>query len=155
MPFRCSANAASITSIRPTCSGCLSPIWLTKPETARRVRQRVGTVLDWAKAAGFRSGENPVAGVGKGLPKQPDRDDHHAALPYAKVPEFIQMLRLTDAGETGKLAFEFLILTATRTAEVLGAKWSEMDLAQKTWTDSGRAHEVGAQARCPIARALS
>src|SRR4051794_159246 len=50
----------------------LSPIWLTKPETARRVRQRLGTVLDWAKAAGFRAGDNPVSGVGKGLPKQGD-----------------------------------------------------------------------------------
>ena len=63
----------------------LSPIWLAKPETARRVRQRIGTVLDWAKAAGFRSGDNPIAGVAKGLPKQTGRDDHHKALPYDGV----------------------------------------------------------------------
>ena len=67
----------------------LSPIWLMKPETARRVRQRIGTVLDWAKAAGFRTGENPIDGVAKGLPKQTDRDEHHAALPYAAVPGFV------------------------------------------------------------------
>jgi integrase len=132
----------------------LSPIWLTKPETARRVRQRIGTVLDWAKAAGFRAGENPVAGVAKGLPKQPDRDDHHAALPYARVPEFIQILRQTDASEAAKLAFEFLILTATRTGEVLGAKWREVDLEQKTWTipgermKSARKHTAPLSARC-------
>jgi integrase len=132
----------------------LSTIWLTKPETARRVRQRIGTVLDWAKAAGFRAGENPVGGVGKGLPKQPDRDDHHAALPYAKVPEFIQTLRELDASEAAKLAFEFLILTATRTGEVLGAKWREVDFEQKTWTIPGermkaaRRHVVPLPERC-------
>ena len=74
----------------------LSPIWLTKPETARRVRQRIGTVLDWAKAAGFRAGENPVAGVAKGLPRQPDRKDHHAALPSAEVPGFLAALHEVD-----------------------------------------------------------
>ena len=71
----------------------LAPIWLTRPETARRVRQRIGVVLDWAKAAGFREGENPVAGVAKGLPRQPDRKAHHPALPYAEVPGFLAALR--------------------------------------------------------------
>src|SRR4051794_19596765 len=60
----------------------LSPIWLTKQETARRVRQRIGTVLDWAKAAGFRAGSNPVEEITKALPRQSDRKGHHAALPY-------------------------------------------------------------------------
>ena len=128
----------------------LSPIWLTKPETARRVRQRIGTVLDWAKAAGFRAGENPVAGVGKGLPKQPDRDDHHAALSYAQVPEFIRTLRETDASEAAKLAFEFLILTATRTGEVLGAKWREVDFEQKIWTIPGERMKAARQHVVPL-----
>ena len=105
----------------------LSPIWLTKGETARRVKQRIGTVLDWAKAAGFRSGENRVDGVSKGLPKQSDRKKHHAALPYADIPSFFQRLRASDDTEPSKLAFEFLILTATRTNEVLGLPWSEID----------------------------
>src|SRR5215218_7675851 len=65
----------------PDILNVLSPIWLTKPETGRRVRQRIGTVLDWAKAAGHRNGDNPVDGVLRGLPKQTDRDQHHAALP--------------------------------------------------------------------------
>ena len=95
-----------------------------------------------------------MAGVAKGLPKQPDRDDHHAALPYAKVPEFIQILRATDASEAAKLAFEFLVLTATRTGEVLGAKWREVDFAQQTWTipgermKSARQHVVPLPQRC-------
>jgi hypothetical protein len=63
----------------------LSPIWLTKPETARRVRQRIGTVLDWAKAVGHRAGSNPVKEISKALPRQSDRKGHHAALPYTEV----------------------------------------------------------------------
>ncbi len=82
----------------------LAPIWLTKPETARRVRQRIGTILDWAKAAGFRDGENPVAGVAKGLPKQPDRKAHHAALPYAEVPGFVAALDEVDISWSARLA---------------------------------------------------
>src|SRR4029079_590795 len=83
----------------------LAPIWLAKPETARRVRQRIGTVLDWAKAAGFRCGENPVAGVGKGLPKQAEPRKHHASLPFDEVPRFIDILRQSEASEPAKLAF--------------------------------------------------
>jgi integrase len=106
----------------------LSPIWLTKPETARRVRQRIGTVLDWAKAAGYRSGHNPVEGVAKGLPLQKGRENHHEAMPYAEVPAFLRNLRASDDGEIGRLALELLILTACRTGEVRSTKWSEFDL---------------------------
>lgn len=126
----------------------LAPIWLTKPETARRVRQRISTVLDWAKAAGHRTGDNPVAGIAKGLPKQPERSGHHAAIPFSTVPTFIQKLRNSDSNETVRLAFEFLILTAARTGEVIGAKQSEIDLASLVWTvpaermKGGRAHRV-------------
>ena len=132
----------------------LSPIWLTKPETARRVRQRIRTVLYWAKAAGYRSGENPVDGVAKGLPRQPDPDDHHTALPYLRIPEFLEKLRESDAGEPARLAFEFLILTATRTAEVLGAGWSEIDTEDRMWTiprermKGNREHRVPLSERC-------
>jgi integrase len=112
----------------------LSPIWLTKPETARRVRQRIGTVLDWAKASGLRDGENPVAGVGKGLPKQNDQAAHHKAIPYNDVPAFVQALQSSSSGETVKLAFEFLILTATRTNEVIGCRWDEIDFDSNNWT---------------------
>ena len=133
----------------------LSPIWLTKPETARRVRQRIGTVLDWAKAAGFRSGDNPVAGVARGLPKQTDRDDHHSALPYERVADFVQQLRASENSEIVRLAFEFLILTASRTSEVLGAQWAEIDFAEKFWTVPAERMKAGRQHRVPLApRAL-
>ena len=133
----------------------LSPIWLTRPETSRRVRQRIRTVLDWAKAAGFRFGDNPVEGVVKGLPKQLDRPKHHAALPYEDVPAFVKKLRQCNASEPAKLAFEFLILTATRTNEVIEAKWEEMDVRSATWTipiermnKSKREHRVPLSPRC-------
>ncbi|MCP4781237.1 MAG: integrase arm-type DNA-binding domain-containing protein [Hyphomicrobium sp.] len=130
----------------------LSPIWLKKPETARRVKQRIGTVLDWAKAAGFRSGDNIVHGVSKGLPRQPERRRHHATLPYAEVPAFVRTLRASDSNEPTKLAFEFLILTAARTNEVLQALWSEVE--DGVWTipaermKARREHRVPLSPRC-------
>ena len=132
----------------------LSPIWLAKAETARRVRQRMGTVLDWAKAAGFRTGENPVTGVSKGLPKQSERVTHHAAMPYVQVPAFMQQLRQSDANELTRLALEFLILTAARTGEVLGARRKEFDLDQAIWIvpaarmKAQREHRVPLTPRC-------
>jgi integrase len=134
----------------PDVLNVLSPIWLTKPETARRVRQRIGTVLDWAKAAGFRAGDNPVLGVAKGLPKQTDRDEHHAALSYEEVPGFIGRLRASDNGEMVRLAFEFLILTASRTSEVIGAKWNEFDVKQRVWTVPATRMKAGRTHRVPL-----
>ncbi len=129
----------------------LSPIWLTKPETARRVRQRIGMVLDWAKAAGHRSGDNPIDGVAKGLPKQGEREEHHAALPYAEVPAFVTRLcAISGQGEVSRLAFEFLILTAARTGEVLGAQWSEIDEAEALWIVPAARMKAGREHRVPL-----
>jgi integrase len=131
----------------------LSPIWLEIPETARRVRQRIKTVFDWAKAAGFRSGDNPVEGVSKVLPKHDGQQEHFAAMPYAQVPAFIQKLREYE-GVSTKLAFELLILTAARTSEVLKAKWTEFNLDGKMWIvpadrmKAKREHRVPLSARC-------
>ncbi|MER2634008.1 MAG: Arm DNA-binding domain-containing protein [Rhizobiaceae bacterium] len=69
----------------------LSPIWLAKPETARRLRQRLGTVFDWAKASGYREGDNPIEGVERGLPKNNRQKEHHAAMPCQRAPKFPQM----------------------------------------------------------------
>jgi len=128
----------------------LSSIWLIKPETARRVRQRLGTVFDWAKAAGHRTGENPVDGVAKGLPKQPEKKNHHEALPYADVPAFVKELRALESDEIVRLAFEFLILTACRTGEVVGAEWCEIDEAQKLWIIPANRMKAGREHRVPL-----
>ena len=128
----------------------LSPIWLTRPETARRVKQRIGTVLDWAKAAGHRLGDNPVEGVTKGLPKQTDDAEHHAALPYSDVPAFLSELRDVSTGAVIKLAFEFLILTAARTSEVLLAEPAEFDLKSNIWTVPAERMKAGKEHRVPL-----
>ena len=128
----------------------LSKIWLTKPETARRVRQRIGTVMDWAKAAGHRTGDNPINGIERGLPKQPKQQDHHAALPYSDLGSFVTNLRKIDANESTRLAFEFLILTATRTGEVRLAEWPEIDLEDKTWTIPAKRMKAGKIFRVPL-----
>ena len=130
----------------------LSEIWLKRPETARRVRQRIGAVFDWAKAAGFRSGENPVEGVTKGLPRQPDRDEHFAALPYTEVAGFLVKLSTAATSEGAKLALEYLILTASRTSEVLGARWAEMDLVKGIWTISSDRMKAGREHRVPLSK---
>lgn len=130
----------------------LSPIWLTKPETARRVRQRIKTVFDWAKAAGFRSGDNPVDGISKVLPKQPNSQAHHAALPYTEIPTFIKALHKSETSKTALLAFEFLILSATRTNEIINATWDEIDLKSKTWTIPGSRMKTKREHRIPLSR---
>jgi integrase len=130
----------------------LSPIWLEKPETADRVKQRMRTVFDWSIAKGYRT-TNPVAGITKVLPKHNQADKHFAALPYGDVASFIRSLR-SETSVSGRLAFEFLILTASRTNEVIKAKWSEIDFATKTWTrpaehmKAKREHKVPLPPRC-------
>jgi integrase len=129
----------------------LSPIWLEKPETARRVKQRIGTVLDWAIAAGFRTAGNPVGSVAKGLPRHSDRKKHHSALPFKEVPGFVQALRAHEGlSEQTKLAFELLILTATRTSELLNATWPEFDREGKVWTIPAGRMKAGLLHRVPL-----
>ena len=112
----------------------LLPIWTAKPETARRVLQRLHNVLDHATAAGHRSGENPCRIAAIGLPKQGHTVQHFTALPYSELPAFMVKLRSAETAEVIRLALEFLILTAGRSGEVRGALWSEFDMKAKLWT---------------------
>ena len=130
----------------PAIRDVLAPIWLSKPETARRVRQRIATVLDWACAKGFRATEAPMRSIAKGLPRQPKKDRHFAAMSYADVPAFVEKLRERES--VGRVALEALILTAARSGEIRGACWSELDLENRIWSvpaermKMGRAHLV-------------
>jgi integrase len=133
----------------PMVRDLLAEIWLTIPETARRVRQRIGTVLDFAHAKGWREAEAPLRSISRGLPKQLKIRTHFAAKPWQEVPEFIaDMAEILTASEPVRLAIEFLILTAARSGEVRGARWSEFDLEAKAWSilaermKGGRAHRV-------------
>jgi integrase len=128
----------------------LLPIWTNKPETARRVLQRVSIVIDYATAAGMRSGENPCRLAILGLPKQTDEPEHFAALPYADVPKFIVTLRSSTAAEITKLAFEFLILNASRSGEVRLAPKSEIDFDKAIWTIPGARMKGGKEHVVPL-----
>lgn len=124
----------------------LAAIWLTKNETARRVRQRVNAVMDWAVAKGYREAPLAVAVINRSLPKGAAKVKHHAALPYADLPDF--MVRLRSRESMGRLALEALILTAARSGEIRGATWAEFDLEAGLWTipasrmKAARAHVV-------------
>lgn len=132
----------------------LQPIWLEKPETARRVRQRIGTVMKWAVANGWRT-DNPADAISQALPKQQDTQRHRKALPYDKVPEFLETLKGSNAGEATKLALELLILTASRSGEVRLSDWSEFDLEQGIWTRPAQRMKSKKEHRVPLSpRAL-
>lgn len=125
---------------------CLAVIWLEKPETARRLRQRINAVIDWAVGKGYRETGLALPVIDKALPKQRAKPKHHAALPYAEIPVFMPKLRATES--MGRLALEAVILTAARSGEVRMMTWGELDLDAATWTvpaermKAGREHVV-------------
>lgn len=128
----------------------LSSIWNSHPETARRVRQRIGTVLKWAIAQGWRT-DNPAEAIAKALPKH-DRSSvrHRKALPYGQVCNAIARLRNSNASISSKLALEFLILTATRSGEVRGAVWTEFDIESAIWTVPAHRMKAKREHRVPL-----
>lgn len=132
----------------PAIRDLLATIWLSKPETARRVRQRIGAVLDWSYAKGFRQSEAPMRSISKGLPRQPRKDGHFAALPYDEVPTFIAFLR--ERASAGRLALEALILTAARSGEIRFAAWPEFDLERRLWSIPGERMKMGRRHDVPL-----
>ena len=132
----------------------LDGIWNTKPETARRVKQRIGTVLKYAMSRGWRT-DNPAEVASLGLARH-DRSkvEHRKALPYDKVSGAIRTIKVSDAGMATKLAYEFLILTATRSGETLKATWNEIDQEGQVWTipatrmKAKKPHSIPLTARC-------
>ena len=112
----------------------LKPIWHTKEETARRVLQRVNAVFTSAITRELREKANPCTGVVRELGKRRRSQTHLAALPYAEVPSFVRDLRERQGPLASRRAFEFLILTATRSGETRGASWNEIDFDARCWT---------------------
>jgi integrase len=127
------------------------PIWLEKPETARRVLQRIGDVLTWAVAKQYREGVPLLTAKALRLPKQAKAVEHHAALPFAEVPAFVARLREREG--VSRLALEFAILTAARSGEVRGATWAEIDLAAGLWTVPAERMKAGRQHQVPLSPA--
>ena len=131
----------------------LEPIWTAKPETASRLRGRIESVLDWARVSGYRAGDNPARWRGhldNVLPslQKKQRVKHHPALPFDQTGVFMESLRAQEGIAARALAF--LILTATRTSEVIGAKWGEIDTDAKLWTIPAERMKAGKEHRVPL-----
>ena len=129
----------------------LTPIWTSKRETARRVRQRIGAMMKWAVAAGLRD-DNPAGdAIGEALPKNGQhRKQHRRALPHGEVSAALATVGGSNAYPQTVYALEFLTLTATRSGEVRGAKWDEIDLESKTWTIPPERMKTGVEHRVPL-----
>lgn len=138
---------------RPHVIQVLEPIWYEKNETACRVRMRIENILDWATVREYRHGDNPARWKGyldKVFPA-PDslrKVQHHAALEAANMPSFMEKLRKVEG--VSARALEFIILTATRSNDVRGAKWEEFDLKNAIWTIPGARHKTGNELRVPL-----
>ena len=131
----------------------IEALWATKPETAARLRGRVESVLNWATVRGFRAGDNPARWRGHLDKLLPARGKvkpvkHQAALPYAEMPTFMADLRSRDG--ISARALELTILTAGRTGEVIGARWSEFDVEAKVWTIPAERMKGGREHRVPL-----
>lgn len=135
---------------QPEVLACLSPIWTEKPETARRLMQRIRVVLDVAKSKGFRQGENPINEVKNAnvLPKVRAKVQHHKAMDWRDVPAFYSDLRKRSA--MAAKALMFTCLAGARTGEVLGMRWEELDLDEKVWICPGERMKGGLEHRVPL-----
>jgi integrase len=134
----------------------IQPLWKSRTETASRVRGRIESILDWAKAHGYCDGENPARWRGHIEKLLPARTKarivvHLAALPYAEVGAFVAKVRRHDSAQAR--ALEFLILTAARLGEVLGANWREIDLRDDIWTIPAARMKGGREHRVPLSSA--
>ena len=129
--------------------GVLAPIWYEKPETARRVRHRIGAVMHWAVAMEYRP-DNPCDRVAATLGRQRHVVRHMRALPHAEVAEAVATVRASGATAAAKLAFEFLVLTAARSGEVRLARWDEIDLDAEVWTIPAERMKANREHRVPL-----
>ena len=129
---------------------CLSPIWTEKHETAKRLAQRIKIVLDVAKSKGFREGENPITSIkdAQVLPKVKAKAKHHAAMKWQDVPSFFDDLR--DREAMAAKALMFTCLTGSRTGEVLGMRWDEIDIEARLWTCPAERMKTANEHRVPL-----
>ena len=134
----------------------LSPIWHTKAETARRVRQRVRAVMDRAVALGYIDFNPAGDAINGALTRMPRVRAHHRALPYQELPAALEAVRGSTGSPSVKLAFEILALTACRSGEVRGMTWDEVDLEKATWAVPATRMKAGKLHRVPLSlRALA
>jgi integrase len=135
----------------------LEPLWTSKLHTAIQIRGRIEKVLDWANEQGFRTGENPGRWRGNldqflpTVPKRIRKGKPYAALPHDQLGSFMKNLQEREGPSAA--ALEFLILTAARSGQVIGAQWPEIDLAKRVWTIPADRVQSGAEHRVPLSKA--
>ena len=134
-------------------TGGKAPLWTTKPETARRVRQRIRSVFAWALAHDYVQANPAGEAIDAALPKMPRLGAHFRALPYADIPAALDTIEATGASMAAKQCLRFLILTAARSGEARGACWSEMDLDAREWRIPGPRMKAGQPHRVPLSDA--
>ena len=128
--------------------GVLSPIWNTRTDTARKLKQRIRLIIKWARAKGYFQGDDPVELAEQALPRKKRSDNHHKSLSYKNVPDLIVKIKESKISLPTQLAIQFTILSACRTSEVLRASWDEIDMQNLIWTipakrmKTGKIHEV-------------
>ena len=128
----------------------LTPIWTTRPETARRVRQRMRTVFRWAMAHGFMETNPAGEAIDGALPPMPKVKAHLRALPYQEVGVALETVEASQASIAAKLCFRFLVLTAARSSEARGATWDEVDLQGRVWRVPSGRMKAGMEHRVPL-----
>ena len=130
----------------------LTPIWTTRPETARRVRQRMRTIFRWGMAHGFMESNPAGEAIDGALPPMPKVKAHFRALPYQEVTSALETVEASQASIAAKLCFRFLILTAARSGEARGTTWDEIDLQDRVWRIPGGRMKGGGEHRVPLSR---
>ncbi len=128
----------------------LSPIWTSRPETARRVRQRMRTIFRWAMAHGFMEANPAGEAVDGALPRMPKTRAHFRSLPYQEVASALGTIEASQASMAAKLCLRFLVLTAARSGEVRGATWNEIDLGGREWRIPAGRMKAGLEHRVPL-----
>ena len=126
----------------------LTPIWTTKPETGRKVRQNIRATLKWCQAHGFVQFNAAGEAIDGALPRMPAVKAHFRALPYAEIPEALDIVQTSGASRVAKLALKFLIFTAARSGEVRGATWAEIH--SDVWKIPGERMKAGVEHRVPL-----
>ena len=130
----------------------LKPIWTTRPETARRVRQRMRTIFKWAMAHDFIESNPAGEAIDGALPPMPKVKAHFRALPYQEVGLALETIEMSQASIAAKLCFRFLVLTAARSGEARGATWDEIDLQARVWRIPSTRMKAGSEHRVPLSR---
>ena len=131
----------------------LEPIWAVRPETARRVRQRIRTILRWCEAHDYCAGNAAGEALDGALPPMPRLKSHHRALPYREVTQALETVDGSDASLAAKLCLRFLVLTAARSGEARGTTWDEIDEAAREWRIPAGRMKSGIQHRVPLSNA--